>query len=104
MLITIASDFTDTPGGRHVKDGKYSGEEFRKDILEPAFESTLSGDYITIDFDGTYGYATSFLDEAFGGLARKYGAKKVLEKLKFISNEEPDLPDRVSKYMRESYE
>ena len=33
--LSIARDFSITPGGRKASEGKYSGEEFRKNFLEP---------------------------------------------------------------------
>ena len=54
---------------------------------------------LLIDFDGSYGYPTSFLEEAFGGLARIYNAKNVLEKLDFKSDEEPSLIEEVKRYI-----
>jgi len=59
------------------------------------------GEKLEIDLDGTEGYATSFLDEAFGGLARKYGKEKVIKSLVFISYEEPYLIDEIKSYMNE---
>lgn len=100
--IKIASDFSQYPGARNREDGQYSGQEFFEDILEPKFNSLEEGEMLTIDLDGTEGYATSFLDEAFGGLARKYGKEKVLKKLSFISNEEPYLEDEIKYYISQS--
>jgi hypothetical protein len=55
------------------KEGQYSGEEFRNSVLQPKFEYAKNeGIKIKIDLDGTFGYGTSFLEEVFGGLARKY--------------------------------
>ena len=34
-VISIANDYTKTPGGRHVNEGKYSGEDFRETVLRP---------------------------------------------------------------------
>ena len=42
------------------------------------------GEKLTINMDGGYGYPTSFLEEAFGGLARKYDPNEVLQMLIFI--------------------
>ena len=33
------------------------------------------------NLDDTYGYPSSFREEAFGGLARKFGTEKVLQKM-----------------------
>ncbi len=99
MKIKISLDFSRTPGARYVTDGDFSGELFFKNILEPKYLELKEGEILEIDLDGTEGYATSFLDETFGGLARKYGLKNVLEKVKFISYEEPYLIDEIKSYM-----
>ena len=103
LLIHIAEQFSDAPGGRCREDGPYSGEEFRDEFLTPAMNNT-SISKIIINFDESYGYATSFLEEAFGGLARIFGVNEVLNKLVFISNEEPNLIEEVNKYIKTSVE
>lgn len=71
--ISIASDFSDVPAGRHRVDGPWSGEAFREDLLAPAIEQAIAeGDTVSVDLDGVEGFGSSFLDEAFGGLVR-YG-------------------------------
>lgn len=103
MIINVCKDFTETPGARYRSEGKFSGEEFRDDILVPKFDSISSSDEkITIELDGGYGYPTSFLEEAFGGLARIYGSKAVKEKLLFVSNDEPSLIDEITSYIEEA--
>jgi hypothetical protein len=100
--ISIARDFSETPGGRYRKDGPDSGEEFREDVLIPNFKDISSGDRLTIDLDGGYGYPVSFLEEAFGGLARHYGSKIVLERLAFIANEEPSIVEQIKEYIQDA--
>lgn len=100
MIIRIATDFTETPGARYRVEGDFSGEEFRESLLEPRFlEAKNKGEQLTIDLDGGYGYPTSFLEEAFGGLARKYGAAIVSPTLVFISRDEPSLIDEIQEYI-----
>ncbi len=100
--INIARDFSETPGARYKTDGDFSGQEFFENILEPKFLSIKeTNDKLIINLDNTAGYATSFLDEAFGGLARKYGKTKVLNKIDFISIEEPYLIEEIKSYMDE---
>lgn len=71
ICISIATDFTPTPGGRYARDGKWSGEEFRDSLVAPKLaEAKVLGAALVINLDGTAGYATSFLEEAFGGLVR----------------------------------
>lgn len=103
ITINIAQDFTDTPGPRYQKDGQFSGEEFRNKILEPKFlEAKSSKQKLIIDLDGGYGYPSSFLEEAFGGLARLYEIKEVLSVLEFISTEEPLLEKRIKLYIEKA--
>lgn len=98
-IINIAKDFTDTPGARYYNDGDFPGEEFRDRFLKNIFNEY---DKIIINLDGTEGYPTSFSEEAFGGLARIYPIDDVLNKLEFISDEEPDLIDEIIKYIKEA--
>ena len=100
--IFIAKDFSETPGPRYKKDGEYSGEQFRDDILLPKFKECPDGEKIIIDLDGGYGYPSSFLEEAFGGLARIYPPEQVLAKLQFVSTEEPSLIETIIKYIRKA--
>lgn len=97
--IFIAKDFSETPGPRYKKDGEYSGEQFRDDILLPKFKECYNDDKIIIDLDGGYGYPSSFLEEAFGGLARIFLPEQVLAKLEFISTEEPSLIETIKNYI-----
>lgn len=102
--INIAKDYTKTPGGRFKKDGKFSGEEFRNNYLEPKYlEALKNNDVLNIDLDGGYGYGSSFLEEAFGGLIRKLidDSKKVdINIIKIKSEEEPQLIEDINKYMK----
>ncbi len=101
-IIKIAGDFSETPGGRYRKDGEWSGEDFRERLLKPEFEALTEGEKLTIDFDGGYGYPVSFLEEAFGGLARDFSADLVLSKLQFVSTEQPSLPAQVRGYIKDA--
>lgn len=100
-LYKISTDFTDTPGARYFSDGDFSGEEFREHILIPFFEKNPDA-ILTIDLDETYGYPTSFLDEAFGGLARRYGVKFCNDHLRFVSVEEPLLINEIQGYINKN--
>lgn len=66
--ISIARDFSRFPAGRYSTDGPYSGQRFREELLVPALKRSA---VVTIDVDGTLGYGSSFLEEAFGGLLRE---------------------------------
>tara|TARA_B100000676_G_C18051339_1_gene831390 strand:- start:1313 stop:1642 length:330 start_codon:yes stop_codon:yes gene_type:complete len=96
MKICIADEFTDAPGARYRTDGPKSGEEFFEDLLDSRFIQSLeAGESLIIDFDGTWGYASSFISEAFGRLSKKHGKEKVTKNLVMISQEDPDLPSDV---------
>lgn len=102
MIINIAQDYTKTPGGRFITEGNFSGEDFRKRILEPKFlEAQRNGEKLTVILDGGYGYATSFLEEAFGGLARDLHDKSILN-IELISEEEPSLVEKILSYIRDA--
>jgi hypothetical protein len=99
--INIAKDFSLTPGARFRTDGPFSGQEFREEFLEKYFSDPSNVEEIQVILDGTEGYATSFLEEAFGGLSRKYGKDICLKRLQFVSNEEIGLIDEIREYIEE---
>lgn len=91
-------DYTEYPGPRYQTQGTHSGEEFFKEVLKPLFEKMLSQEMddpknvyiLEVNLDRTAGYASSFLDEAFGNLAYEFSQEVVLPRLRIISKEEPD--------------
>lgn len=100
--IVIAKEFTETPAGRYVTDGSYSGERFRDDILLPAL---LNNDLVTINLDGTLGYGSSFLEEAFGGLIREKDMTLSDIKAKLqITSSRTLYPNRIWKYLENAQE
>jgi len=102
-MISIAKEFSDTPGPRAREEGDCSGEEFLETLLLPAYQQAIAEDgTILIDLDGTEGYATSFLEAAFGALARKYPPQEVLAHLDFKSDDEPYLIEEIKKYILEA--
>ncbi|CAI2036205.1 Uncharacterised protein [Serratia fonticola] len=68
MKIVKVKEFSKYPGPRYAALGDSSGEVFRDTVLIPAL---AENDSVGVDFDGVYGYGSSFLEEAFGGLVRK---------------------------------
>jgi hypothetical protein len=82
-VINVANDFTKSPGGRYTKDGSFSGELFRENFLVPRIRDAVAkSNRVIVELDGTFGYASSFLDEAFGGLVREgYFDQKTLSKI-----------------------
>ena len=103
VRISICKDFSETPGGRYIKEGRFSGEEFREQLLKDKYmEAEDNNTQLEIDFDGCYGIGTSFLEEAFGGLVRKYHIHGLLDKIVMISTEDETIPDNVYKYVTDA--
>ena len=100
MNYNIPRDYTETPGARWRHQGPYSGEEFREERLEPLYQKVRgTNEIITITLDGAYGYPPSFLEEAFGGLVRQYPNDDVYSKFSFVSNDQPDLIEKIHQYI-----
>jgi len=99
--IKFANVFSETPGGRYRKEGPNSGQAFREDIIEPYLDNNPNIK-IKIDFDGTYGFAFSFLEEVFGGLARKYGKERILSAIEIICTAEPYLIFDIEEYIKKT--
>ncbi len=102
IVINTAKEFMKTPEDRYISLGQFIGEKFRKDKLEPLFVDKDDNRKIRIILDGAYGYPTSFTEEAFGGLARKYGKDRVKKRLEFISEEEPLLIEEIDLYIEKA--
>lgn len=105
IKIKIATDFTTTPGPRYEKEGDWSGELFRRNTLYPAFKKALDEcKKLIVDLDGTAGYGTSFLEEAFGGLIREEKIKyeDIIKNLDIISFEEKYLIDDIKHYLEDA--
>ena len=54
--INIAEEFTDSPGARLRKDGEFSGEQFREELLIPRLKALKPNEILEINFDGPFGY------------------------------------------------
>jgi hypothetical protein len=99
MMISIANNFTQTPAGRYKTDGPFSGERFREELLVPALKA---GNNIEINLDGTLGFGSSFLEEAFGGLVRAgFKAVDLHTRLQILSSLDV-YRDRVWRYIDEA--
>ncbi len=98
--INIALDYSKTPGGRYKNEGRYSGEEFRETMLKPRYETAQrDGERLEIILDGGYGYGSSFLEEAFGGLVREIPNLDI-SIFDIVSDEEPQLVNDIMDYMK----
>lgn len=106
-VINIAKDFYPRPSGRYLKHGNYTGEAFREKVLAPILEEAFKFSdkpHLLIDFTGVTMSGSSFLDEAFGGLVRKYGYDKdVLHSvLEIHSPRRPGIPAKIKEYINEA--
>ncbi len=81
--INIAKDFSVVPAGRFNEDGPFNGTTFRQRFLLPAFRHYQ---VVQVDLEGTEGFGSSFLEEAFGGLVREEGltSQEILDKLTLL--------------------
>lgn len=108
MKIKIVEEYTDKPGARYESQGPNSGEKFRDEILYPKFiESLKFNENLTVDLDGGYGYGSSFLEEAFGGLVRKLKSEKnsnyrKVDDIIIISNDNITWIDKINGYIEEA--
>jgi hypothetical protein len=99
--LNVATEFSTLPGPRKRVEGNDSGEQFLEELLRPRFLEALDGGTpLHVNLDGAAGYPTSFLEEAFGGLAREFGSKKVEENLDVTCTDEPYLREQIFRYIR----
>jgi STAS-like domain of unknown function (DUF4325) len=97
LKINIAKDFNRFPSGRFKRLGTTSGEGFRELFLETPLRE---GKKIIIELDGTIGYGSSFLEEAFGGLIRVLKISPVELKAKIhLVSEDPALIEEILGYI-----
>lgn len=95
------TDFTEYPGPRYKDQGEFSGEEFYVEILNEKFYTCYKEDCLLVIYlDGTAGYPSSFLDEAFGELVYDFSESIVRKHLRFntVFNKK-----RVEKLKAETY-
>ena len=104
IQLSIANDFSKTPGVRYPEEGEFSGQQFREDFLEPKVDEAISKeDNLERDLDGTSGLGPSFLEEAFGGLIREgYDYGQLMSIFIFKSDEVPYYVDDIKKYLKEA--
>lgn len=94
LKIKISTDYSNKPYNRIM------GGNFRDSILIKKYaEAECNNDILEIDFDDCYGFGTSFLEEAFGGMVRKYHKHGMLKRIKFISTEDETIPDIIKRYI-----
>lgn len=100
VTVNIAKDFSRFPSGRYERNGDTSGEAFRSRFLA---DPISKGERVAVEFDGTLGYGSSFLEEAFGGLVRALRIKPaaLLAQLELKSSD-PSICDEVREYINDA--
>lgn len=102
MKKIFVTEFSEFPGPRYESLGPSSGEGFRKQVLLKNIAT--DGGNFSVVLDGAYGYGSSFLDEAFGGLIRDGVpdgvALEICENL--ISEEDPSLIIEITQWVKEA--
>ncbi len=100
--INIAVEFTTEPGARNYSDGPFSGEEFFDKLLKPRYEEAKKEAVkLKVILDGTEGFASSFLNEAFIRLGNEFGAEEVWGNLILVSEEMPKYIQKVKESVYE---
>lgn len=96
------ADFSTDPGPRYISQGPDSGEKFRIEVLEPAFQRAIDQETsLHVDLDGVRGYGTSFLEEAFGGLVRTFN-RKILDIISFTCISDSYYIGDIEEYIRDA--
>ena len=95
-IISVLEDFSEFPALRHNNISDESGEKFYHNVLNKAFkEAYEQSEKLTVDLDCTAGYASSFLDEAFGNLVYDFTLDIVKSKIEIISEQEPHWKEMI---------
>lgn len=105
IKINVVKEFTDAPGGRTHDDGPFSGQEFLEVLLLPRFlECIEKKEKLLIELDGGYGYGSSFLEEAFGGLTKLVydRCSQVWENMIIISNDDLSKLEEIHGYINDA--
>lgn len=85
----VLGDWTDFPGLRWPEEQAFSGEEYRKEFVRPAFDKAKAeGREVHVYFNGIEGVNSSFISEAFAGLhSRENVPKEDIQRVfKFFSD------------------
>lgn len=107
IILNIAKDFSRCPGARYKTEGDFSGEEFRENFLLPKLKEAIAAHCkLIVNLDGSAGYSTSFLEEAFGGLIRHNNVSYnvILATIEIISDEDPSYKDDIIFYLNKANE
>jgi hypothetical protein len=97
ITISVAENFSKFPAGR---TGRRSGEDFRQILLEPALRQNNN---VRVLLDGTLGYGSNFLEEAFGGLLQSF-SREYLDAYLSVQATDTSLVKEVWQYIHKESE
>lgn len=95
-VVNVARDFSKYPAGRYLEDGPASGQAFRDKFLIPALKEERR---LAIELDGTRGYGSSFLEEAFGGAVRVGFAPNIVKQTFTLISDDKSLVAEIHDYI-----
>lgn len=107
LVLHIAKEYSRCPGARYESEGEFSGEKFREELLLPRLKEAIGkGVMLEVVLDGSAGYSTAFIEEAFGGLIRKerMTLQEIEDHLHIISDEDSTYIDDIKNYLRNAWE
>ena len=100
-IIIRVLDYTENPGPRFISQGKFSGEDFYQKVLNSKMAECISQNLeMEVWLDGTAGYPSSFLDQAFGELVYDFTEGEARKRVEFVTT---IYKRRVAKLYDETY-
>lgn len=100
-IIVRVLDYTENPGPRFIHQGDFSGEDFYKKVLNKKMAECINQKAtMEVWLDGTSGYPSSFLDQAFGELVYDFTENEVRKIVHFVTKM---YMRRVAKLYEETY-
>jgi hypothetical protein len=94
--LSISEKYSEFTGLRHCDISDNSGEDFYHKILNQEFkEAFISKEKLIVILDKVDGYASSFLDEAFGNLVYDFTLENVKKYVQIISSQEPHWKEMI---------
>jgi phosphatidylserine/phosphatidylglycerophosphate/cardiolipin synthase-like enzyme len=94
--LSIRDSFSEYTGLRHCNISDNSGEEFYHNVLNKAFKECYENkEVLIVILDKVDGYASSFLDEAFGNLVYDFTLEIVKQYVEIVSEEEPHWKEMI---------
>lgn len=100
-IIIRVLDYTENPGPRFISQGKFSGEDFYQKVLNSKMAECIRQNLeMEVWLDGTAGYPSSFLDQAFGELVYDFTEGEARKRVEFVTT---IYKRRVAKLYDETY-